>query len=342
MNKKVFESETHILGPFEKINLYLPFLFIAVSLYYLLLGHRQTVDETWAWNIVAAYIFFNASHVGLTFIILLFIPEGQSLVKKSLLQKKPIVVLSIFVLVYLFSISLLKKQMAFSSPILLLIFFIPVLLLNWHTLKQSFGMLMLYNSKFSRASSAPTFNELKIERILFQSLTGLYVIYQFDRIIYKENLLINRHIWLCLIFLASFATIYFVFKISFLKNKKIYILRLLLYPLGMVSPVAAAGIRATHGLEYTFLTTRMISNSTCKNKIKLYICCGSFLLFLTCITMVYSKTLKFATFFDHLLPDSSDDFKGLMLTLLFTIEYFHYYLDGLIFKFSTSLVKEEI
>jgi hypothetical protein len=210
-----------------------------------------------------------------------------------------------------------------------------------HVIRQTMGLSMLYNISLK----GDQLNELEVQRL---------------------NKLVRWEKWafhgLCLslfirIFFKSIApSVFFVFELSCClviigvsfaspkwrkSNKTLYAFRCLLYPFGIVHFIFNFASMIIHGVEYFFLTRRLLDNGNLNRQVSNQI-------------LVYGLGLGTAIllpqFVMQLNPSLEHQLFGrnaplwilVVLAIAKAINLMHFYIDGFIFRFRDPAVRENI
>ncbi len=337
-----------IFGGFEHFNLVLPVVFIVASILTASFSYQFSSSEQSLLVFLRMYVFFNATHIFFTFVFLLYLPEGRQLIGEAWNLKKHWFAGFAFLLFFLPLCAILPQLLTLSPLVLFALLFVPKLLFFRHSIGQNFGMSLLYNKEAMTKLSPKEKDRLlkfeKQERLYFKVFIILLVTYHFCKDIDFMRGMIHPGIWFVMLTITCTFIIAKIwnFPSKNLLYKKLYSVRLLLYPLTIVSPVAIAGAGAAHGAEYFFLMLSMTKKSSAsgRNWARYLLPIMAYFI-MVMMVFIYSKEFIPASL-KEFTPQFSKVSSLALLALIFTIRHLHYYLDAIIFKISDPLVKESI
>lgn len=319
------------VGPAELISIALPLLFIVGSAVFLATG----VDKSPAHNTMPYLILaiFGSGHTILTYVFLSLTQEGRQLSMDHYKQSKKLVALALTIAILLVLYFLFSKD----RPDSILIQLGKVLLLGLfaqHALRQILGLSLLYNRRIEVASESDRIRARALEtteRRLFalMCVTWIVQIYAFT---YANNRLLP---YTTCVLTALVVWIWHVsrnYPHAHRSNKSLFLLRLCLFPLALHSPFALLGIFVVHGVEYYQLIFGMLRKSSAAGAWRIM---GAAAI----VSAVIYPAFHFAPIFESQFPAS------LIFALLATtgiIDHFHYFADGVIFRFSNPAVRRNL
>lgn len=246
----------------EKINRYLPLLFIPPIIYEIATRLNLSSHQELIVNFAVKSLLLNHLHVVFTFAMLLFIPE-----MKSWMTKKPghsalnfwVGIAGIMAVFFL--ISTISEQVFPAAPGIFFVaaFFVGIYNTQ-HLTFQCYGVSVLYGDKNSRS-------DIRFEKLIFH----LLFIIIFIRLLLKSaqsSRFIESSIWLTFIDslglgLSIMAVLYLAF-LAFRKNteKSTYLLPRLSFILLIPDLFfAQMAILALHGIEYMFIFMTLSARS---------------------------------------------------------------------------------
>jgi hypothetical protein len=249
---------TKLFGRLEAINLYLPFTFILIVAFFLIRGTNLNLRELDYLFIAQQYIFLNATHAFFTFSLIVAVPEVRHFMKLSLKQHSWWVFLGLVLIFSTILVAYFNRQYYTSPRLLLLPKVIFTYLIARHGIGQTFGLSMQYNAKITpslniRNSAAIATLEAR-ERKFYKYLLSIVVC----GLIFNKFLPSLSAIFFYFLSFAAFLLSIFFYWIvlqypgKVWLNKKIYFLRIFLYPFSFISHHFIIAIGCLHGVEYLF------------------------------------------------------------------------------------------
>lgn len=289
---------------------------------------------------ILTFIFFGgAVHVAFTFFIMLSLPECKRWFVKQNSQVSIVKKLIFITLIFSAgSIVFLFYNNHSSSIGLILLNILWLVYPTYHTFRQIYGILVLYNQDIVVSQK-----EKNVEKKIFNFLMVILCIHTITLVIFQAHLLSQQEYqklnWLLSIVFCLPA--FFLFKNKTdRKAKNFYVVRIFLYPLSFHSFFALLATGALHGLEYFFITKKMVLNSEQKFKSSNNI--PAFLSFFS-IFVLYILSSSFGILGIYTgghAPQSAwygfVNFAGLL------VAFIHYYMDGLIFRMKDPATREII
>lgn len=290
--------------------------------------------------------FFSVSHVAITFLLLMNVPNLKSWVKTFDQNGFNLFIIKSFIIFISFLAFFIIVGMSSSDFFLKAKIFLLLLLQKQHIIYQTYGVSRVYDSEYS----STLFKEknrmiLKFERIaifLFFTtsvasstiiLTGFTNYLIFD--VKLKTLFLSASVlfFLVVIFLAMIQRIS-----SKRSNKFVHLLNFIHIPLANFSFISNMASNVMHAFEYLFVSNRVIDNSLKLNKKYLKLMSISLLVILGSIYSVY-------TYFEDISYKSNGYYSnGFIVFNSFTyaIGITHYYIDKCLFSTGDSLNKQHI
>jgi hypothetical protein len=342
----------------EKIFLFLPLVFMAlIPFEFLFFKDIESFKDGLLSEIVLNTVFLNVTHVALTYIMLFSFPEMRRWIARRSaggsfrFWLKNTLIFSGFFLFFLIPYLHTSKDWVF------LIFILVTGQAPFHhAIYQVRGLSACY----SQAIAATGLSEAERQRLrasefmekyffhLFFGVSLILRLYfstqQVPDFFNRSFALINFN--LLQIFCLSSLGLLFVFLIYILRNmpksaqsnKGLYLLRLLAFPLGQFSALAAWASVLIHGTEYLCLFLKMTGKSTSANKktiVRLAVAV------LVLFGLIYASL---RVWLYSLGPDRSDVplFLALLSTAITALTFLHYYLDRILFRMRDPLTRENI
>jgi hypothetical protein len=283
-------------------------------------------------DLLVGFIFLNSVHTIFTAIMLFSFPEFQAWLKATLSSPKAIsLFLALSVIVY----AAVVQMSQLSAWQVTLVFGTVVALKGIHNVAQFKGLSLLYNELHSAIlSPAQKLKQKQVETVE-RRLLSTFVFNVFLCIgLIKLNLSYGSHLkWTMLGFLLFHFSLIFLNALRYpqirASNKLFYLLSGVFFPLGMAFPLAVLMQRALHGIEYGFLFAGLVKQSSLQKT-----------LFwgLTTSAIILGWVFLLLTAKGWGPQDWATRYSGPLLAIGFIVEFSHYYLDGLIFKFSDPVV----
>jgi hypothetical protein len=214
------------------------------------------------------YVFFNALHVPITFVMIYALPEfrhhAQSLSRWT----------TFLVLPFLFLITFFGYRSGMYTPSRVLVpdaylFFLSkvlfLFLIAFHGLGQHLGLSILINKGWKDQSR---FGPNWRERWLFRSLMAHILIYSV--LVFLEHFHFWSPYFLQLKIFSAYSTVFqavgvvangFTFPRVFRAKKVLFLIRVLEFAFVPFSLFATLLLQANHGLEYVLISKKMLVNS---------------------------------------------------------------------------------
>lgn len=323
---------------FEKLHLFAPIpIFLLGSLGYLLAPEPGSTLRPWI-QLSVAIVFFNTVHVGFTFALLLSLREFRQWIKQRSnghTLRQWLKWLLVFSGLYYFA-DYSQRNLLVDAKVFF-IFFAAVA--AHHSLSQMMGISLLYNKLALQSDSTndrqetiaqATLTEKKLFSIFIAFNMLIYLLRAYD---YEMPVLVAL--------LVNGFLCYKIYRIAsphkklFSSNKKIYLLRIFIVLFYFINLFwTQLIIAAIHGVEYIMLSIKMIWRSTERKFIALAI--GVLIAALLIVVDLY--TLLPSTGLLHVTEGQMID----LVALSTALTAIHYYLDGLMFRFSKSPAAQEI
>lgn len=320
---------------FERFNLIVPLVaLLALGLNSIFGIHSAPASGTWPFLLAAV---IGSGHTILTFLFLSAWPKGRDLAGYIIRRSRAGVIfagLIFFMIVFYFSSS---SETLDNSAVIRALSVILLVLFAQHALGQIRGLSLLYNRKLLVRA-----DELKIdreefsrieawERRLFGSLIFIIVCQALD-----DHFYFGR--WDDIFIVLSILNITAILLLSFLlpgsrhSNKSIFLMRLLLFPFAGIYPEAYFALFFVHGLEYELTIFKILGKET-SSAPKVLLSLNLLILFIA------------FPFFHHALtfvPDAGQSWLLALPAFAKVVDYFHYYVDSVIFRFSDRGIKERL
>ena len=217
-----------------------------------------------------------------------------------------------------------------------------------HALGQTVGINLLYNCAAKTQCTPPERSALAVfekrERILLGTfvMVGVATRLNSHMKFYPITRLADAAITLVLLFLAlTIIALSFRFSGPAFRRKRIFLLRLLLYPMIFWSPLAAVALNAIHGTEYLMLSSTMAwrSRSPWARALPFILPLLGFVLILPAFTAMFQGAAirMFGT--TGLIPRR---YLVPMILFFFTLENLHYYFDSFLYRMRDPAVRKNI
>lgn len=327
----------------EKLQLVLPFFFIILAILEVCGSWHVPNSHQRYWIFTSNILFLNSIHVGFTFMILSALPLAQAWRQEN--QSSFFFIapsLSLFILFFVFSWFFSKEDDAIGLILALMYRFFGF----YHLIKQSLGISLLYDRNFEKQEKRS--NDSSFEKIVFSGLIAVTFFRCFTEFSneyswWSEN---ANSILIHLLTFSLLSLVLLLFANKLIRHsetrliKWIFLCRLFLLPLSMVSFLGLIGLVATHGVEYAFIIRKMSLSSGIE--------LSSYLQGFSLVALFTVVTLSLVSTHSGLLSFwVVDGFKGSFLHKLAwvtfsSITFIHYYIDGILFRFKNSWVRENI
>ncbi len=333
----VSEKQSLFHGRLELFNLLLPLVFILGAVITFFTGNQISLAENSPMNFIVRILLFNQMHIYLPLIFFLIFPEFKAWSKtKTVLHLSPPVLFIAF-----FAIVGLAQYIFKVQTLGFIIFFIYLVRLH-HSLFQVYGLHTLYdfknppeivNEETKRKSYKPLFYALFF--VLVPSYTLKYLP-SLQPLLQSPAGSFMQHLTVALGLLITTRIVYLTAKEpqASQSNKTLYSVRIYLYALGPISPLAILGFAAHHGVEYLLVFHKM--GKTSQKKLKKFYFYMTVLVLLPLLSLPY---LYSKSFFQ---PFSQDAMGSLVIAFLLASEMTHYLIDSQIYKFKDSATRNEI
>lgn len=283
-------------------------------------------------------IFFNGLHVCLTFIFLASTITGRNVLRSFLVETGNIGLLKVFIVFWgsVFIYYFVHTHYTNTDTGFILFYLALAAVRRKHDLGQSKGLLRITNRKFVFNNPDANENKLfqKIQKIEHHSI-NLFYFTSLAAILSYFDFGLQFGSWKSLIFLISFWSsigLAAIVTVCALQSpiglrfwKTIYSARFYLKALGPYSAIAAYLGASVHGLEYVFVTDKILNSE--KNENQLIPKIGSVLMIIAIILLGFA----FIRYPELFLPSANKDTFVPLVSLSAGIIITHFYVDYLIF-----------
>jgi hypothetical protein len=296
-------------------------------------------ENDWA-KLIVTLVFFNYSHTLLTIAGIMVLPELRSWVRSQFRPRRLFVFLIITATIGIISV---LKAYGFvgDQPSGRAMASLFVLLIAAHNLGQTKGLALMYNRTLGDLSEEEELRQRIVARtekqifnvlialLTFEALTSVFVPVNSTPVIYP----ILRGCFFVFSGLLIFNALRYPRRFS--SNKFFFLQCIWLYALLPFVPMAVLFLRAIHGVEYVFLAEGAIRRSKFSY--------SKFLIAVTFAILVFGvlvgSIVRMGDKATQVVPHGV--FVALLALTTFT-EFFHYYIDSLIFRFKDADVKAHI
>ncbi len=333
----VLEKQSLFNGKLEFFNLALPLVFIFGSVITFFAGNQISLSENSPMNFLVRIILFNQMHIYLPLIFFLVFPEFKawSKTKTVLLLSPSILFVAFFVTVGL--VQYIFKIQTFEF----IIFFIYLVRLH-HSLFQVYGLHTLYEFKNPPQIVTEETKRKNYKPLFYALFFVLVPSYTLKYLPSLQPLLLSpagsfmQHLTVALGLLITTWIVYLTAKEpqASQSNRTLYSVRIYLYALGPISPLAILGFAAHHGVEYLLVFHKM--GKTSQKKLKQFYFYTIVFVFLPLLSLPY---LYSKSFFQ---PFSQNSMGSLIIAFLLASEMTHYLIDSQIYKFKDKATRKEI
>ncbi len=332
---------------FENFALIVPLLGLVACLICFIHGGRSAFTDRSLLKSINQFVFLTAAHATLTYLTLATLPEARELLLASFRSKRTWVVIALTLLVALPLLKFARQAGVLTvwSTFALLLFLKA--LWGQHAARQMYGISCIYNRNASLNLDSSAWSKitgrLRLEKIIFQLLTALIIIREVGVLFFHLNRLLWYEALSVAMLIPVFAILYLALTCRGKQwwNKKVYLCRLLLFPLAGISPIAILSADASHSTEYLFLTVKMFRRSKTARK-TLYLWCIPILwISYAFFYLIYLNAPLARSIFGNYHTWPHNSLEAIVLRA-FTADYLHYFLDGVIFRMKDPLVRTHI
>ncbi len=322
------------------------YLSVALTLIFIFLSIWQVYSKPQLGQSNELYLEFltyivlgGAIHVVLTFFMMFTLPEFKTWLLKQrsnkLFVKKLLVIFSFFVFTnIIYSFFRYTNNSLFLIPLNIFWVLYPI----FHVFSQSYGILVIHNQNIGVLEE-----ERKFERKVFDILMILIALNVVALIFYHSHQLSQAayHKISVFHFVAFCGLALLLFRIKNSDHQRnLFLLRIFLYPLSFLSGIAGLAIVGIHGLEYFFITKKIVLKSEEKIHISKHL---PILLSVILIAGLYLINTQFGLLgliTNGVTPRGS--WYKFVQTIAMSFTFAHYYLDGLIFRMKDPISRQFI
>ncbi len=339
-------------SPFERrpetINLVLPVFFLLAALFEIFQRPSFSRIQILSLNVLSEFIFLNSLHVIFTVLFFINRDEFKNYVRsKSEELGYPLVFKwALAYLAFLAAACILFFNHSFSFAEISLASFLTKIALIYrvhHSVSQNVGMSLLYYSDVQNLDRPEPFLKkcISFERLFWPIILGLTLLSHLAMMYLELRLQV---LMFCLNVLIVFFMVLYLYTYTrkldkgFSNLRLIFNLRYLLYPLAFSSRLAGIGICAIHGVEY-YLINQKISPKE-PNGIFKNVGFGFYFFSIAFSVSSFITILYFVS--DHSIQKNY--FLPFFICYVFfqSVSFFHFYVDGHIFKFKDASVQRFI
>ena len=325
----------------EEINLLLPFLLLALA----------SIDAILNWNydlttlvprIIVDILLLNVTHNAFTYIMIFNLPEMRRWITQNNTRNpnkfwRQILLLNIGLAVFFFILFCTMDSQLTKFSLYFMLIFIP----THHALSQTFGLSLLYNQKIKDETNAKGIRRREnVERFLLLLLLGIIFIttiligftkasdFHFLEI---ENVLFLLK-WSVAVTAFTLALNMFFYPSVIRLKKAIYSARYILWGLVYFTHWGVWGAQVVHGMEYTFVTRKMMSSSKDGAWKRIGV-----------IAVVFVVAFAFFREFFAAAMNQGQTVSlelKIVASISMALSYSHYYLDRKIFQFRYAINRE--
>ena len=294
-------------------------------------------------HFVADMITLHSLHVVLTYACLLTMPECKSWLREKTTGRSwafwagsSSVVALLFVLLILGGAHLGKAN-AVNWQMSILLFSLRAFAASLHGLGQVKGISLMMNRRLTENSRTCVLEPLE--------KTGFQMMFNFLWMAKIAVVFKAFRLWPMIpiyetLFLGSLLAAFVILVVSTMYGhidgwlKFLFLSRVLLYPLGLVSGAAAIGTMVNHGIEYYLIQKNMLANSRISSTQR-----RTFVI----LTVVFSALWVAGKFQNYIVVS---EYRGPFLVTLaafvYIFDYVHYYLDRVMFRMRDPVARSNI
>jgi hypothetical protein len=308
---------------------YLPIVFVLLSFVDLFFSWPVSNDQRIALEVWANIALLNSVHV------ILFIPAFLSFNFRSFFMKSgdglKYVTISLISFIFFytvdgFSFGLFKSSGPGADALKLIGTLCIVILPPFHAIRQSYGMSRLMEDREHIAKYK------WIDYSAYHILLFIVLIMSLSNIFAPDNSILGRpNIFIIPMLVSVFIFLVFTLISKSNTHKKLFQLRLLLWPLGFVSLPAGIMNAATHGVEYGYMSYKM--RSFVKER---WLVLVTFILVMLIVFLYGFQCIKMKKDF---LKEPLSPLVLSMTTLLLAIVQVHYVIDTIFFSNKSVIAK---
>ena len=268
---------TYFYGKDENFNLVLPLLFIVATFVGFYFGIQFNSFEENLFLIVSQFVFLNWLHVLFTPYMLREYPELKAWYVNKCKQEPWTLFWWITMWLVFFAMSFwglwaINTDNFWLKHLAFLVFSVRGMWGMQHAVAQWLGLNIAFNLDLQKQSGSPKLVQAqKIERRLAR---WFLILLNFNILIFAFPHLLVPYVPYCqfigINLMLVVLIILFVNSFSFFNGKMnrkfIFQLRMILWPLAFLSPIALCGARSMHGVEYLFTMRKMRDNSSAGQK----------------------------------------------------------------------------
>lgn len=328
----------------ERINLWVPILFLALIGVEVFFSKQLFSFSFLLESFIVDIVFLNITHNAFTYAIIVALPEMRPWVQnqgrgqvKSFWWR--IAFLNVGLAIIFFLLFSFSKNEFYARA---LFYLVTIVFPVHHALSQSFGLSLIYNKKISEDVRVVELQERRFSRIfLVLVLIAVIIVTGFiGRFITIADPL-AKTAWLMirtLVFISSFSllTVMLFYPKKIRRFKLFFSLRYMVWAFSIFSPIAIAGTKVIHGLEYAFVTRKMISKSRASTKAWLKIAIAMSILVLI---LAY---FRFSVLVSYPQEKEMPFWFYLMASVSFAFTYSHYYLDRQLFRMRKPINRQTV
>jgi|GEM_PF-5751135 len=336
----------------EVINLALPFFFIPLLFIEITTSHRWVSSELDLGVFLTKMVFLNGIHVIFTFPMLFLLPELRNWLgaksKKSYVSLPThfFAIFSLFAILNLFFPNQNSQNVASVGP--WLVVFCLVVYRRYHIAAQTVGLSLIYNRKIEKNWTLSPVERSQVgrtdkwERRLAYFAFAMMIFYRMGLPATSAHPFGSaKWIFSALSFGATFCNLMLIWRLPYAKqsNKFYFALRYLFIPLSCYSTVAIWAYEAHHGIEYLFLSQKMVSNSSAQANKRLLPWLGALgVIAIYTVAMLFGLRQSSVLLADYFNP------RWFSFIALFTVttSYLHYYIDGFLFRMRDPVTRRYV
>ncbi len=314
----------------EIMNLALPILLLALVAFEMLFQWPH-FGRTLTERLLVDVILLNVTHNAFTFMMLFSLPELKPWLShhgagnpNRFWIKTVASLVGLSLVMFCFFYFLQDKYTTLAFVLIGIVF--PM----HHALSQSFGLSLLYNRRFPDKAQFAKIE--KREKVLSKSFLVAMVATSCILILASRGNLrwtdpSVKGCWIgAQVITLVFVMLLVINMLSYPGNgrlkKLVFSVRYFLWALTWTSPIAIAATKIIHGIEYAFVTRKVIENSKTVSWVRTGLFCVAFIVTLAVFREMF-----------HSDQATAPTWLKAMAAVSTAISYFHYYLDRKLFQF---------
>ena len=322
---------------FEYSNLFLPLFFLILVAFDLSGAFSLTQFDRRAGFFISDVVFLNQIHVIFSLAMLLITPEFKSWLGAEEERQKFFLLRSFGVMLFVFLV--LMDWIPFFSfrsmdPILLRLGVqLFVVAQIHHGVSQSLGLSLAYNSKARSESGGALSPRIRLaevwERRLAKTLIHTNAAFVLARVLFPEFAkLVNINFAISCALVGAIIGTGFLYPAGY-RNKRLFMMRYLIFPFGPFSFLALLCSAAVHGYEYLGVFWKMQSSSVDQNKpmkTRIILASSGVVAVYGCVAILGGGAHGFGSLTEYPMA------RAILWAFSLSFTFWHYHVDAFLFR----------